>query len=71
MPDVKCSVANCEYWAQGNNCNANTIMIDVDQHAKADYKAEFAGEAFGQGHKDTAAGVANTCCHTFTAKKSR
>ncbi|TDF96717.1 DUF1540 domain-containing protein [Paenibacillus piri] len=67
MPDVKCSVANCEYWAQGNNCSANSIAIDIDQHAKADLSAEFA-EDLG-GHQDRASSAANTCCHTFKAKK--
>jgi hypothetical protein len=67
MPDVKCSVANCEYWAAGNNCSANSIAIDVDQHAKADFSSEFA-EDFN-GHKDQASNAANTCCHTFKAKK--
>lgn len=70
MPDVKCSVANCEYWAQGNNCAAKSIMIEVDQHANADFSTEFA-EADFNGHKDKASGVRNTCCHTFEPKKSK
>jgi hypothetical protein len=69
MPEVKFAVANCEYWTQGNNCNAGTIMIEVDQHAKANYNEEFAGESFDTDHQDAASKVANTCCHTFKAKK--
>jgi hypothetical protein len=68
MPEVKCSVANCEYWAAGNNCAATSIIIDVDQHANANFSSEFASEDM-QGHKDHATSVRNTCCHTFEPKK--
>ncbi|SDC72945.1 protein of unknown function [Paenibacillus sp. UNCCL117] len=67
MPDVKCSVSNCSFWGQGNNCNAKSIMIEVDQHAQMDYDSEFAADF--DDHKDQAAGVRNTCCHTFEPKK--
>lgn len=67
MPAVKCSVANCSFWVEGNECSANSILIDVDQHAKAKYDPEFASE-LGAGHEDTASGVAKTCCHTFQPK---
>jgi hypothetical protein len=68
MPEVKCSVSNCEYWKQGNNCSANAIMIDVDKHANATYHAEFAGESFDSEHQDSASSSRNTCCHTFKPK---
>ncbi|MNI02627.1 hypothetical protein D3C73_555100 [compost metagenome] len=68
MPAVKCSVANCTHWVQGNNCNADTILIDIDQHANAKYDAEFAND-FDADHKDAANKAANTCCHTFELKK--
>jgi hypothetical protein len=71
MPKVKCSVANCEYWDQGNNCGADLIMIDIDAHARAKYKEEFAGENFDTEHKDSAPSSANTCCHTFEPKKKK
>jgi hypothetical protein len=71
MPDVKCSVANCEYWSQGNNCHADVIMIEVDKHANAKFNEEFAGESFDSDHKDKASNVANTCCHTFELKKAK
>lgn len=70
MPQVKCSVANCEYWEQGNNCVADMIMIEIDQHANAAFKEEFAGESFDENHKDYAGKVSNTCCHTFEKKKT-
>jgi hypothetical protein len=65
MPEVKCSVANCEYWATNNNCTATSILIDVDQHANADFSSEFASENEQTNHKDIASSVRNTCCHTF------
>lgn len=69
MPEVKCSVANCNYWSEGNNCAADVIMIEVDLHAKADYSAEFAGESYNSNHKDKASKVRETCCHTFEKKQ--
>jgi hypothetical protein len=69
VPEVKCSVANCNYWSQGNNCAADVIMIDVDKHASTSFNAEFAGESFDSNHQDKAAKVRDTCCHTFEQKK--
>jgi hypothetical protein len=69
MPEVRCSVANCEYWATGNKCEAGSIMIDIDQHANADFTAEFADDAGFTEHKDRAGSIQNTCCHTFEPKK--
>lgn len=70
MPDgVKCSVSNCGYWSNGNQCSADVIMVEVDQHANKKFNAEFAGESFDTEHKDVASKVSNTCCHTFVAKK--
>lgn len=67
MPEVKCAVANCAYWGQGNSCNADKILIEVDQHAHAKFDAEFSDEF--ENHKDAASDVRNTCCHTFKGKK--
>lgn len=69
MPEVKCAVSNCEYWAKGNQCHADAIMIEIDQHANARFDTEFAGESFDSEHKDAARNVANTCCHTFEPRK--
>lgn len=68
MPDVKCSVSNCSFWSEGNNCAADQIMIEIDKHAKASYNEEFAGETFDTSHQDHASQVAETCCHTFKKK---
>jgi hypothetical protein len=69
MPDVKCSVSNCTYWAKGNNCQADMIMVEVDPHANKNFNAEFAGEyGYDSEHKDAASSARETCCHTFKAK---
>jgi hypothetical protein len=70
-PLVKCSVSNCEYWNQGNNCGADAIMIEIDQHASMKFDSEFAGESFDSDHQDHAGSTSATCCHTFKAKKSK
>lgn len=69
-PIVKCSVSNCTYWGQNNLCRADVIMIDIDQHATMNYKAEFAGESFDSEHRDQAPTSSATCCHTFKSKSS-
>lgn len=69
MPIVKCSVSNCEYWTEGNQCNADAIMIEVDAHANAKFNTEFAGESFDSEHQDQAVAASATCCHTFEPKK--
>ncbi|QYR20119.1 DUF1540 domain-containing protein [Paenibacillus sp. sptzw28] len=66
---VSCSVSNCTYWGQGNNCHADEIMIDVDSHAHDNFKAEFAEENYISEHKDAAKESAGTCCHTFKPKQ--
>lgn len=72
MPEVKCSVSNCSYWAQGNHCVAETVMIDIDSHNDYDvFDEEFAEEGFHTSnhadveHQDQVADGSATCCHTF------
>lgn len=68
MTQVKCSVSNCAYYKEGNNCGADLIMIDVDKHSKMNYNEEFAGEGFDTEHQDAAKSSSTTCCHTFKSK---
>ncbi|HJV46300.1 MAG TPA: DUF1540 domain-containing protein [Bacillota bacterium] len=65
--DVKCSVANCNYWGQGNNCTAPSIMVDIDRHGNL--TTEMASE-LGNTHQDQATTSKETCCRTFKPKKS-
>lgn len=66
---VSCSVANCSFWAEGNQCGANEINIEIDQHANAHFNEEFAGDDLGLYHQDQATRSAATCCLTFKAKE--
>ena len=68
MPDVKCTVANCGFWTEGNNCNASSIQIEVDAHAAANVREEFA-EELGAEHQDEASNSRSTCCHTFVQSR--
>ncbi|MFC4103948.1 DUF1540 domain-containing protein [Paenibacillus xanthanilyticus] len=67
MPNgVSCSVSNCSFWGQGNQCNAKEIHVEIDRHAHSDFGAEMAEEGFL--HQDKAQESATTCCHTFKPK---
>lgn len=67
-PLVKCSVSNCSFWGENNNCLADSIMIEIDKHARASFNEEFGGESFDSDHKDQAPTSSATCCHTFKPK---
>lgn len=72
MPQVKCSVANCVYWAQGNLCSADEIMVEIDAHANANYNEEFADEhGHDTEHQDKASTSSETCCLTFKPKSGK
>lgn len=72
MPQVKCSVANCFFWTAGNNCGADAIMVEVDQHSDRTFREEIGGEFVDSTHRDyTARQSADTCCHTFRPKNSK
>ncbi|HEY4390225.1 MAG TPA: DUF1540 domain-containing protein [Paenibacillus sp.] len=67
-PIVKCSVADCVHWGEKNICQAESIMIDIDQNATRQYHAEFAGESFDSENQTKATTSSATCCHTFKPK---
>ena len=68
MTEVRCSVADCAFYKEGNLCGAERIMIEIDKHAAASFDAEFGEESFGSEHKDTARTSAATCCQTYKPK---
>lgn len=68
-PLVKCSIANCEYWEQGNNCSAEVIMIEVNKHADRPQPQTKDGAAYDSRHQDSASGITDTCCQTFAERK--
>jgi hypothetical protein len=63
MPDVNCTVDNCEYWTNGNLCKAQQIIIQNDA------EGGIAPNASLDKLKATPAdAVDNTCCQTFKGK---
>jgi hypothetical protein len=69
-PLVKCNVANCTYWGEGNRCQAESILVEIDSHATQDFSMEAGEEPYGKAeHRDHADKKAQTCCHTFREKK--
>lgn len=70
MPQgVICSVANCNYWKEGNLCAAKEIEIEIDQHSSPGFKEEYAADDLGLYHQDHASKSAATCCLTFKPKE--
>lgn len=69
MPNVLCSVSNCNYWETGSLCNADAIHVDVDMDTKNRMTEEF-GDELGQMNlePDKARDKAETCCHTFVER---
>ncbi|OYD07711.1 DUF1540 domain-containing protein [Paludifilum halophilum] len=69
MPEVKCSVANCHYWGEGNHCNADAIMVEIDEHWDKKLDEKIGGEYVDSDHQDHSARISkDTCCHTFKPK---
>ncbi|MCR8845777.1 DUF1540 domain-containing protein [Paenibacillus sp. SC116] len=69
QPTVRCTVANCTFWGDGNMCNADSIQIDIDAHSHKSSKEEYADE-LGVLHQDHASESSVTCCLTFKPKTS-
>ena len=68
---VACSVSNCAFWNEGNQCGAREIAIEIDAHSTVNLNEEFGEEGF-DAHQDTAKASSVTCCLTFrpTGKRS-
>lgn len=68
--EVSCTVRNCHYWAEGEHCTAEKILITTDHIGQRYGESLDAGDAgrLARAHGATdAAGCADTCCKTFTA----
>jgi hypothetical protein len=69
MPIVKCNVANCSFWGEGNNCQADSILVEIDEHADNHADIDESGNLSNStAHEDAAEHSAETCCHTFKPK---
>jgi len=63
MPDVNCTVDNCQYWTNGNLCSAQQIIIQSDVEGGVSPNAKLENLA-----GTPADSVDETCCQTFKAK---
>lgn len=69
MSPVYCSINNCHYWAEGNACAAQDIMVTSDvmgsikgNNVDAPYHAQFPATPVAK--------CMESCCKTFVAKGS-
>lgn len=67
--NIFCSINNCHYWAQGNLCRADSILVTADTMSKnlpdmvdAPYAAQVAQTPVGQ--------CSESCCKSFVLKGS-
>jgi hypothetical protein len=67
---VACSVSNCSFWNQGNQCGAEEITVEIDAHSSINLNEEF-GEDFLDTHQDSALASSVTCCLTFRPKSAK
>lgn len=66
MPKVKCSVANCAYYGNGNVCNAESIMVETEQNNSNNFNEEFG--SMEESNTANANCKEETVCATFKAK---
>lgn len=71
MPNqqIMCTVSNCHYWAQGNHCDANQILVTSDE------MGDEAGDRYDAPQASTMRQTQvqtcmDTCCKTFIPKGS-
>ncbi len=64
MPRIRCSVNNCHYWGQGNDCLASEIMVTTDASGNATPDSFDAPQASTAG-PTPASTCMETCCKTF------
>lgn len=66
---IHCIINNCHYWAQGNKCVANEILVTSDEFGATEpdkVDATMAKQLTPQSADTCMA----TCCKTFVAKGS-
>ena len=44
--EVKCEVQNCKYWAEGDQCVADSILVVADAGRRADSERETICDTF-------------------------
>ncbi|ACV59205.1 DUF1540 domain-containing protein [Alicyclobacillus acidocaldarius] len=63
--DVKCTVANCLFWHEGNECAAPSIMVSVSRRGETSFREEFGREFAVAERESHARSSMETCCETF------
>lgn len=67
---IHCSVSNCHYWASGNMCHANEILVTSDSIGSTMPDSFDAHQAANM--NATPVGTCmETCCKSFVAKNSK
>ena len=65
MPEVKCTVSNCEYWGEQNQCVADQILISA---GPTQGKPKHGEDAERLGHSPAQVSQ-DTYCWTFEARQ--
>lgn len=66
MPEIRCSVANCTHWGQGNFCQASSIIVHGDTTSYEEAASQSFQSALLNGDfHDAASTSTETCCKTF------
>lgn len=66
---IRCTVENCQYWSQGNICDASQILITSDRLANTEPDSFDAPQASTAPQTPVTACM-DTCCKTFVGKGS-
>lgn len=66
---IHCIVSNCHYWASGNKCGANEILVTSDAFSAKEPDSVDATRAT-QLKPTTSSDCMETCCKTFVNKGS-
>ena len=66
---IKCSVNNCEYWKNGNVCDASSICVSAGQDANNAFTASTGAIQSFTTHTPSDCSC-NTFCSTFKPKNS-
>lgn len=66
---IHCIINNCTYWAQGNKCNANEILVASDEFG-ATQPDQVDATMANQLSAYSVDSCMSTCCKTFVSKGS-
>ncbi|SIT13936.1 DUF1540 domain-containing protein [Alicyclobacillus vulcanalis] len=67
--DVNCTVSNCLFWHEGNECAAPSIMVSAGRRGTHSFREEFGRDFAVEDRVEQARSSAETCCETFKPKQ--